>query len=380
MLKRIYFSYLGVILILSVFYTNYILKRELGESSYLVLFLKIAAMVLILMGTFNPKEKPSVHESNYVVIMILAFMSYLIGTGLYNNCDQIFLNSIIQLPLFFMGISNNNYKKIFDLIVSVAIIQILIDFYIQYSGFSLRLSAAFEGGFGNPSSFGVFLNICIAYVLFEKKLGLKNWIIVSLLSLGSVLTLSLFTSISLAFVFLYFLKVNRIVSIAGILKFSFILACIGFCYNYFSEYFDTIKFGFLENKLNSLLGYLGVINYDASNSLSVSVREKIVFETYHGFITYRNILFGHIYDCNYWRVDNQMLSYIGSFGIIWFTLFIVVLVKMIKKVLRGENNFFPRIGLLLIFIILFTNRILEYFPILFLVILMFKISLNKKRI
>lgn len=173
---------------------------------------------------------------------------------------------------------------------------------------------------------------------------------------------------TLIFVVLYYLRsLKKIKTILKTLKaLSIILLIIFIVKDKIASYFNDLDFTFLLRKINSLLYSIGFIDQTSLTSRSVGYRIFIIQETIDGILdSFTNIIFGHIYNLTYWYVDSQILTYLGSFGVPMALFFLCLNIFIIRFLIKNRNKIMPEVIIIYFFIIimLFVNRILDYFPI-----------------
>lgn len=375
MLRKIYFGDISVIIFSCIYYTNYIENRELHNSSIQVLILKLVAIVLFIFGYYSRKSHIPLINVLVFIFFLLTTLSYFISMSFgYNNCDVLYLNIPLQMPLLLVILKQGIVKRIFNILLFVIILQIGLDFWLLSTKRLLSESLAFEGGFGNENLNGLFINISLIYLLFGDLClrSVIKWFFVIILISGSFLTLSLFSNIaSVIILLLYF---NRI-TFAKKVWLSTLVVVLGFLIIGLSsevEWGEYIKIGFIENKIMALGGVLGLNDYDYGNSGSISIRLSLFDRTDDGFENLSHIIWGHIYDCNYYRVDNQFLTILGSFGLPLLLCYCIFLMVWVLRALKSNNDFFKMLSFIFL-LTLFTNRILDYFPAMLLLVLILNV-------
>jgi len=359
--------YVGTFMLLFVYYLNYgqgSLDGVSDTSNSLPLFIKLLSVFLIVYSfrPFHMAFNASVLLLGGLYLYSISSMFLAIATYGQNG-DLLFANTIMQLPILFALTSTQctlDFGRWLRFIGVCLAAQLFLDVGLWFAGLSLWSSGAFVGGFGNPSSFGLFCTIFFAFYLMHPAAGKNRFFMAIVMAVAAVMSKSLFAVLSLAIVSaLWLVQEWRRMIIGGIaIGLTFFVAL--------SIHTEDHSFRFVEHKLNALGALLGLVEYDIDSSASVSVRLQNHKDTINGLVDQpMALLIGHIDDTSYWPIDSQLLTYIGSFGAIMLAIFLALHVGWLGKAfqLRRNDGSFTFIALVLFSLVFATNRILDYFPV-----------------
>lgn len=269
----------------------------------------------------------------------------------YESRDIMFLNTFIALPLL-MGYGPStavDFKKFDRLLLWMLLFWTFVDSLMLITGNSFWDNKAYVGGIGNPSSYGFLLIYIFEVAIFEIKNRHFRFFIGLL-----IFTLMLFSQALmplLIFILVQFIKLPKKIIFLTLM----ILFFIGNQLNLFLEFLPDEHWKY---KLVSLIDFLQ--NFDISNS-SLSISTRIEF--FEGIKLLNSdvltFLFGNVNDTFYNSGDSQYVTYLTSFGIPLFLLFIFALGRLYIKAKSTSLKYF----IISFLLILITNRILDYWPI-----------------
>lgn len=360
--------YIGLALSLCVYYLNYTVAFNEGEieaTNPLTMVVRLLSIGLIS-ASLMPFKRRYDKSSALILLYIIAAVSYflsVVGSGTAN--DTLFINTLIQLPVL-IALSATayhiDYYRWFKLIGLVLALQVIGDMIIGFKGDALWLSGAFIGGVGNPSSFGFLCCLLVAFYLLHPKIGKARWLFVFVLSFGVIRSDSLFSVLGLMIVLVYWILQRKKRFILSLLVIS--TSIIGIKVSGV----DTAdgKLAFIEHKIYAASAFVGLMNYNIQSSQSVSLRIKIHYETIKAIANEPlRLFYGHLEGKAYWPMDSQILTYLGSFGVLILVIFLALHISWIRSAFLKKtlDQGFTFIALVLFGLIFLTNRILDYFPI-----------------
>lgn len=338
------------------------------------ILINISKIIILVIPFVIVKNKSLILflEIKYLVLLyIYMFVSFIFGVLLEQGefKDYFFLNTFLSLSylLFTSGRSVLIRDSLFYGIVVALFIGGVIDVFAYYYDFSIWDEKSFVGGLGNPSSFGLFCNISIAWLLFSNysiiKIDFKlRFLFVFFLSLFSVFSFSLFALLNLVIIYLgyfYFSSFKVRLNMISISVFVFLFLYL--MLDVISINLDDLL-RFIEHKIMGVGNFLGLVDYKV-NAGSVSVRIHIHEQAAFYFNKYwLSMIFGHPNKISYFINDSQFLTYSLSFGFPVLILFLILNFWFIYLALLSKEKFYLLffISFLLIFL---TNRILDYFPV-----------------
>jgi hypothetical protein len=358
----------GTALAMSVYYFEYGSGIENGEadsSNPATLVARVLAVTVILWG-LRPIRLQWNSTMLYAAIVTLALISFLAAWADYGFAnDTFFLNTALQLPVL-LALNGTpqkvNYARWFRFLAWFVALQAAIDVVVVLTGSALWVYGAFVGGVGNPSSFGLICAILCAFCLLHPKAGKAGGFLAVVLAGAAVMTKSLFAILSIFFLTLIWSS-RSLRRFVAVLSVTIIVAG---AVSYFAlEVLDDTGPGFVQNKLQAAGAVLGFVASDSS-SASVFGRLEIHQHTYSALRDQPWRLFiGHFEAKVYWPMDSQVLTYLGSFGLIVLLGFLVSHAYWIYRAwqVRDFDGSFSYIAMLMFGLIFLTNRILDYFPI-----------------
>lgn len=359
----------GTLLALCVYYLNYGTSFDEGEiqgSSAFTLparALAVAAIVLAL----SPLRLRAGSALLCVALYLFSALSLLLAASLHGALnDGFFINTLLQLPILVALTSSTwqvDHARWLRLVCGTLALQTIADTVVWQTGASLWLSAAFVGGVGNPSSFGMLCGIGFAFCLLHPLAGRMRWALSALLAFGAVMSQALFAVLAVALVAAIWmalrwrrLLVGMAVTAVTAITALTLLAGTG----------DGEQVGFIEHKLNAAGALIGLVEYDVESSASVSQRVEMHEQTFSAIAeSPMRLLWGHLEGLPYWPMDSQLLTYLGSFGTPMLVLFGALHLWWLLRAwrVRRSDAGFSAVALALFGLIFTTNRILDYFPV-----------------
>lgn len=350
---------------MSTYYLNYGQRSidGVGDASSLMTFpLKLAAVTLIVWSLKPFQFKFNLPLLLIVVLFLLFAGSLLMAGALAGGInDTLIANTFIQLPVLYAFTDTAckvDFGKWFRFIGSYLALQIILDIILSSRGIFLWTSESSVGGLGNPSSYGLFCTILYAFYLLYPQEGRGKFVMAVFMATGAIMSKSLFAVLILALVSVLWV-VQSYGRILCAMLVTPALAALALRLN-------SSAGAFVEHKLRALGAVLGLGEYDVESSASVSLRLQIHKKTFLGIVNDPlTLLTGHISGKPYWPMDSQFLTYIGSFGMIAFLIFLMLNFDSLNKAFRGRaiDGGFSATVLLIFLLIFATNRILDYFPV-----------------
>jgi hypothetical protein len=360
----------GLALALGVYYLIYLGEFEEGAAqgaSGASLVLRMVSVALIALPLL-PLAVPHSSVALFILLFGASACWYLLGISYLGQInDAMFINTVLQLPVLLAFASTRRKVDpvlLLRVVCGVLVVQTAIDAIIWLQGASLWLSNAFIGGLGNPSSFGLMCAVGLAFCLLHPQAGRWRWPTALVLAAGSVMSLSLFAALAVAFVAaVWMLRSwrNFLVGSVAAVAAGFVALVVLFGPG---EEEDAV--GFLEHKLSALGALIGLVDYDVASALTVSMRLEMHQDT---AVALANdplrLLWGRLDGLLYWPMDSQVLTYLGSFGLLMLAVFVVIHVAWMARAwrVRHRDGGFAFLILTLFGGIFATNRILDYFPI-----------------
>ena len=360
--------YLGTVLALSVYYFNYDATFDEGDirdAGPLTLLTRLSAVCLIVVGLL-PLRLPSRSALMFAALYIYGATSLMLAAYLNGGLnDRFFFNTVMQLPVLLALVGTRweiDYVRWLRAICEVLAVQVGIDFLIWESGQSLWLSEAFIGGLGNPSSFGLLCSIGLAFCIFHPLAGRVRWMLAIVLAIGALQTKALFAAFAVALV-------------AGcwmvtVVRRTFVGVLIGLTIGLISVFLhsgvsDDGEISFLEHKLKAVGAALLLVEYDVESSASVSQRVEMHKQTFVEIAAAPfDLVWGHLGGLPYWPMDSQLLTYLGSFGIPFVGIFLLLHIHWTVCAwrVRHIDKGFGLLSLSIFGLIFVANRIFDYYP------------------
>ncbi len=356
---------LGTVILLSVYYLDYSGDFHEGSSasnSPLALPMRALAVMLIAASLAPFRARPGL-PFMLIVAYLLAGFSYATALGTYGELnDRLFLNTLLQLPVlwaFSQACWRIDYARWLRFIGGCLLIEAGIDLLVLIFGNTLWLSEAFVGGFGNPSTFGLICSVLVAFYLFHPRAGKRALLKASALAIAAVMTKSLFAVLAVVALFGFWTLQTRRRMAGGALVGAALLCGVVWWVNTHEEEV------FLLHKLSAAGAFVGLMDYDTDTSKTVSLRSEMHERTFSAIASDpARLLSGHLEHNVYWQMDSQFLTYLGSFGLLFVTLFFALhfIWMLCAARSRSADARFALGALCLFGVIFFTNRILDYFP------------------
>jgi hypothetical protein len=361
--------YVGTLLALCVYYLNYGAAFDEGDiegGGGVATLLGRAAAVALIVGGLRP-FRFRVNSALLLVLLYLACScSLLLSVGSRSTLnDVLFVNTLLQLPVL-MALTSTvwavDFARWLRFVGLVLALQTAGDAVVWLLDASLWISAAFVGGVGNPSSFGLLCSVLYAFVLFHPQAGRYRWLPALVLCVGALLSMALFAVLAVVVLTLVWLSGGwRRVALACV---TLPIAALSALTLVFGE--DDGDVGFIEHKLSALGALVGLVDYDVESSASVSLRLDMHRDTLAAIQSEPlRLLWGHLQGQAYWPMDSQVLTYLGSFGAPMLVAFLLLHAGWLFAAwrLRARDGGFAFGSLLLVGLIFLTNRILDYFPV-----------------
>lgn len=376
----------GLLLVLCVYYLNYSATFDEGkieDASPLTMVIRLLSVVLIV-WSLRPFKLPFDTSASLAVVYIASAASFLLSIGVAGSLnDGLFFNTLLQLPVLIALSATNryvDYARCFRFIGIILVLQVIVDTAITVTDASLWLSEAFVGGVGNPSSFGFLCTLLVAFYVFHPQAGSWRGFFVLILSVGALMSKSLFAVIGLGIVYFFWMVCSWQRIIAGSLTIGVAAVSVVMLLGDVGEG----QMSFILHKLRAAGALFGLVDYDVESSDSVSLRVQMHDQTFAAIANdpFR-LLYGHLESTQYWPMDSQLLAYLGSFGILMLIAFAALHLLWLwraigRKKLDGGFAFF---SLMLFGLIFATNRILDYFPIatIYFILISMAVRTNKVR-
>lgn len=352
-LKEKTLASLGFILAFNIMLLNYFgdfTEGSVNTDGSVKVLLKIVSILIICMMF---KQRMFYLKSNYLLItfFVTYFVIVVVRFPFYESRDIMFLNTFIALPLL-MGYgpsTDEDFKRFDRILLWMLLFWVFIDSFMLITGNSIWSNKAYIGGIGNPSSYGFLLIYIFEVAIFEiknKRLRFFSRLLIFVLILLSQAVMPI-----LVFILLQFIKLNKKIIFLTLI----ILFFIGNQIDLFLEFLPDEHYKF---KIMALVEFLKT--FDASNTtLSISTR----LEFFEGVRLLKSdvlmFFFGNVNDTFYNSGDSQYVTYLTSFGVPLFLLFILALFELYVKARTTSLKYF----IIAFSLILFTNRILDYWPV-----------------
>lgn len=355
------------VLAFSVYYLLYFYSFSQGmsiDSGTEINTIKVLSILCLVGAFFTCRIRLSSFDLLYLLFVVLSAVSYVISGIVYGFNDTLFLNYLVFSLCYPFLVSKEAEQKIFfsyKVICFIVMVQVFIDMFLNLVQVTLWDGGLYVGGLGNPTSFGFVCTFCLAYVnLGSAGFSERAKILLTIIYMFAVLNTGALSPIFLSVVILIvtFLKKGNFLR-------KFILVSLALGSLLFFLFIAKIEGGFLVNKVNALLYYIGLSDFEAG-SISVSVRAEnmslaIRFLQDAG----TQLFFGHYQGLTYYPIDSQYITLLLSFGLVVFLYFIFFNLIAVCKIglnKKYEKRGFIFLGLLLFFLIFINNRVLDYFP------------------
>lgn len=380
-----YFIVIGISLGLSILFQIYWVGMDgptINEGGSTFRFLmKVAALSFIYAG-LHRSFSVGVLAYNIALkapLLYYFFTVLFVSPYIYNNAYNQALNLAFFIPFLAIDWRQNRgsdrFGLIIKIIVCVVVIHVLLDIGIKLLGLHLQLTLL--GGMGNANTFGLYL--IVAALAFRIIYLLKN--------ISRVFLLLVFGTGSLACSLIAFMLLSQSFFIDMRLKtFPFLLLFLSVAVSglflaqdwIFADY-NPLWHGYM--KFLALLEYVIIGGVDGS--ASISVREEY---TAQGLLLLSEnplaIIFGHPDFLSFYSGDGFFLALLVTLGLpITFLFFICNLIAVYRGFKEDHClSIFSAYVILIFLVLMFSNRILDYWPAGFIYILTFSYLVRKRHI
>ena len=364
----------GTLLALSVYYLHY--GGAFGEAgahfdegggqeegSVLSIVMRFASVAIITGSLFPLRVK---YTTPWLLMGLFGLfgLSYLVAFGLAGEInDKLFLNTLVQMPVLW-ALCHTRWRvdtaAWLRMVATWLILQAFVDLALFVTGRTLWASQAFVGGLGNPSSYGICCSVLLAFCLVHPRAGRVRALKAAMLTVIAIMTFSLFASLSVMLAYAVWMvrDVRRVLVAVAVGVVGGILLA-----GWLAQQEDE---NFLIHKFSAVAALVGLVQYDAGSSLSVTGRSAGHERTLAAIREQPlGLVVGHLGGKVYWPQDSQVLTYLGSFGAPMALAFVLLhaLWMAYAARLRRVDGGFTLLALSLFGLMLFTNRILDYFPV-----------------
>jgi len=348
----------SAVLVLCNYYYFYLFDFNQGSPEgvpFWYNYTKIVALFILYPIILKPIVKIKFNYTECLIFLSLFYSVVILSIKnvYWNNESAMFINFLMcSLPILLLRANEDVRLILFflDACLVVLIVQVTLDQYIYYFGYSLWDKGLFIGGLGNPSSFGFLCNIFIAYCLFFKQRSLLSTMAILVLLYGVVMTSSLMpVMLASGIIIANYLKKGQY------LYLIISIVCVG-------AFFESILSEYLIYKIASLLGLASSESVEGSRS--ISLRYDIHYDFYTRLAeNFTEIMFFGYSETAYHIADSQYLTYFGSVGVIGASLFFIAIIHAATSSYKCEHGFGLFVVFFLYLLIFLTNRILDYYPI-----------------
>lgn len=353
---------------LSVYYLNYGAAFDEGDmagGNPATLLARALAVALITAALCPLRLRPG-SAMLLMLLWLASGASMLLAVGIWGRSnDSLFLNTLLQLPVLIALTCTQwqvNYVRWLRFIAVVLALQGLIDTIVWLSDKSLWLSAAFVGGVGNPSSFGMLCSVLFVFCLFHPRAGRGRWLLALALGVAAVMSKALFAVLAVAIVSAAWMALGWRRAALAVIALA-VAAVVGVS---LLDSDDASGVSMVEHKLSAAGALIGLLDYNIESSASVSLRVEMHQETMAAIARQPlQLLWGHLEGKPYWPMDSQLLTYLGSFGAPMLLAFIALHLWWLGLAWRQRqrDGGFAVWSLGLFGLIFLTNRVLDYFPV-----------------
>lgn len=374
----------GTTISLSVYYLNYGAEFDEGDMAdgNPATLLARALAVALMAGALCPLRLRLGSATLLTLLWLASGASLLLAVGASGGSnDSLFFNTLLQLPVL-VALASTRWQvdpvRWLRFTAVVLALQGLVDTIVWLSDTSLWLSAAFVGGVGNPSSFGMLCSVLFTFCLFHPQAGRGRWLLALALGIAAVMSKALFAVLAVAIVSAAWMALGwRRAALAAIAL--AVAAVVGLT---LLDSDDAGGVSMVEHKLSAAGALIGFLEYDIDSSASVSLRLEMHQDTMAAIAKQPlQLLWGHLEGKPYWPMDSQILTYLGSFGAPMLLAFIALhlwwLVLAWRQ--RHRDGGFAVWALGLFGLIFLTNRVLDYFPVATLYFLLVTMALPQAR-
>ncbi|WP_017233564.1 hypothetical protein [Pandoraea sp. B-6] len=369
--------------IFSIYYLYYLTDFKDGEVTQLPPYIALAkyAVFAVFLVSLLPFRISTRYRDDilYVPLFAMCGLSYIgaIAMGL-ENPTALFLNTLIFLPVLFSArMTETGLNDTFRLVKNIILVQCVLGFALRAVGIDLWTGGAVSGGVGNPSSFGLLC--CVSYLYVDTFSTKARFELPqkAILALGAVATNSVFSLLTIGAIVLLVEARNRRLFF---ILLAFIPAIVVASWLIMRAEASGAP-SFLVHKILAVLNFVGLVDYEVTAGITggrIADHINLVL----GYIDNpRTMLWGHIDSTAYLPADSQYVSYLASFGIPLSVLFVFVNLRIYlragsARVLQTPQLQFLRNALVIFMINFFVNRILDYFPMMF-IFLMIVIGLAR---
>lgn len=364
------FSRLFIILfVLTAFSAYYLLyfysfhQGTFSNSGFGIKVVKAVSCAFLLGGFMSTRIALNYFDFLFLFLFSVLSLSYFVAGLAFGFHDTLFINFLVFCLFYLLFISKDGNRKVlysYEVICVLIVVQILVDIVLGLNDIALWEGGLFVGGLGNPTSFGLVCNFCLAYTLaapngFSRSI---KAVFVTAYVFAVIQTSALFPILlTILTIFVYLLNIRGLQR-RFVILFLLLLTVSALVF------IARSGEGLLGNKINALLYFLGFADHEAR---SVSIHQRLEnIELLREYI-YRGgagLLFGHFDDISYYPVDSQYISIILSFGLFGFLVFIVFnSVAIARASLRhSQYKMFVLLVVGMFLLIFSNNRVLDYFP------------------
>lgn len=369
-----FFISLLVLIISSHYYYLYFISFHEGvtHTPQEMQIIKIFASILFYLSFFDFKKiKLSMDMLSTSMLLAIAVLVY--KSIYFTINDYLFLNFFaLSIPYVFFRprLRIEVVNIFFPALIIILCLQIIIDYVLVHHTQSIWENKAFIGGFGNPSTFGIICNLAVAYIITRQH---KNYHLIPLfiITYGACQSKSLATIAVL--LLLYLLNIAHQKN-----KYDLVFSM---AITFFATGIILYNLeGHLAYKFESLLQYLNIqqppllSEHNLANPkipISTSIGNRSLL--YHQLITnltdnpFKMLLLGSITSF-YSSADSQFITFSNSFGILLSCAILYNLIFPFFNSIVYNSKYFPQACGLVFIIYCASNRILEYYPVIFIFI------------
>lgn len=369
---------------LSVYYLNYSAEFDEGEATGVntATLLTRALSVALIVAPLFPLRLKLGSAMLLTLVWLGSCVSMLVAVGASGGInDSLFFNTVLQLPVLVALTSTQwhvDHVRWLRFMAIMLALQAVFDTVIWLSDTSLWLSAAFVGGVGNPSSFGMLCSVLFAFCVLHPRAGRGRWLLALTLGAAAVMSKALFAVLAVTVVSAVWLAYSWRAATLATIAIAVVVA-VGPA---MLEGEDTEGVGLIAHKLSAAGALIGLLDYDVDSSASVSLRIEMHQQTMSAIAAQpMRLVWGHLEGKPYWPMDSQVLTYLGSFGAPMLLAFMALNFFWLALAWRHrpDDGGFTLWSLGLFSLIFLTNRILDYFPVATLYFLLVTMALTDRR-
>ena len=356
---------LGFLLMSFTYFPQLMVAAGLDNNAqFLSRIIRISSLLLIIVGCL-PINVNRLRISDLVLIFGMAtavLMFILRQPSIEPQMDDLFWNGplgLISLCLLSLRYRAINYNAIWQSLAILMTIQLLTGVSLYSWGISSSDNDGISGFMGNANMFAM---LCLLIIARFVACGSPSVIFLPLSILGVVLSGSLAGVASLA-----------IIGVLGVFtrrSFPLFLVIV----------VSTITFGSLawilveaialemprsimhldfkiDSALQSLTG-----NSIIAESTSIQLRHEYLSTMLDGILSSDVALFGGFGGVRYFAADNQVISYVLSFGIFVTAMIATPIITVVMNLFLNSVRRWPSaLPLLVVIIFLIVNRMCDYF-------------------